>query len=68
MNEFRCRRCSRLLAMESIEDGALDIQCPRCKTMNRMRTESPDPEGRRASPKEKRRAFPYQTASSTHPR
>ncbi|WP_319543145.1 Com family DNA-binding transcriptional regulator [uncultured Pseudodesulfovibrio sp.] len=52
MQEFRCRRCNRLLAKENIK-GFLEIQCPRCKTMNRLRTESPNTEGRRASdPKE----------------
>lgn len=58
MQEFRCRRCRRLLAMEDIE-GILDIQCPRCKTMNRLRTESPHDEGRRASdPKEVKHGGP----------
>jgi len=40
MKEFRCRKCGKLLAREAIS-GALEIRCPRCKTQNRLRTESP---------------------------
>lgn len=42
MQEIRCCQCSKKLAVG--EYVRLDIKCPRCKTMNYMRTVSPEPE------------------------
>lgn len=32
MKEFRCEKCGKLLAMV---EGAAEIKCPRCKTLNK---------------------------------
>ncbi|WP_176648841.1 Com family DNA-binding transcriptional regulator [Duganella sp. SG902] len=47
MKEIRCGNCHRKLAEG--EYTRLNIKCPRCGTMNQLRTESPEPERRRAS-------------------
>lgn len=40
--EFRCGNCGKLLGVGSVRD--FTIKCPRCKTLNRLRTESPSSE------------------------
>lgn len=40
MREIRCTRCAKLLARG--EAVYLEIRCPRCKTDNTVRAESPD--------------------------
>jgi len=35
--EFRCSKCRRLLALESIFQGTVSIKCPRCGEKNVIR-------------------------------
>lgn len=34
MREFRCTKCRKLLGLEYIRTGRLQIVCPRCKEVN----------------------------------
>ncbi|QBP09867.1 Com family DNA-binding transcriptional regulator [Cupriavidus metallidurans] len=47
MREIRCGACNRKLGEGDY--SRLAIKCPRCKTMNFLRAERPEPAGRRAS-------------------
>ncbi|TAL53813.1 Com family DNA-binding transcriptional regulator [Pandoraea sp.] len=47
MKEIRCENCRRKLAMA--EYTRLSIKCPRCRALNVLRAERPEPECRRAS-------------------
>lgn len=47
MQEIRCGQCRRKLGAG--EFRAYAIKCPRCGTLNQMRTVSPEPERPRAS-------------------
>lgn len=44
-HEQRCGKCSRLLFKmdENALTGTLSIKCPRCKTINILRPQSPQP-------------------------
>jgi phage FluMu protein Com len=46
MREVRCGNCRKKLFEGSFSE--IDIKCPRCGTMHKLRTQSPEPEGRRA--------------------
>lgn len=46
MQEFRCKKCGRLLAMEDIRQGELEIKCKYCKTFNVIRIQSLDKIGK----------------------
>jgi len=50
MQEVRCGRCSRKLAVAEYRE--LQIKCPRCGALNHLRAASPEPERRGASKKE----------------
>lgn len=48
--EVRCGHCNRLLGKGEVRD--FEIKCPRCKTINHVRAQSPcsePPEGREES-------------------
>ncbi|MBF0291132.1 MAG: Com family DNA-binding transcriptional regulator [Nitrospinae bacterium] len=38
MNKTRCANCRRLLAVvkKTVASGAIEIKCPRCKTVNKV--------------------------------
>ena len=55
MQEVRCGRCSKKLAVAEYRE--LQIKCPRCGAMNHLRAASPEPERRRASKKESTHAL-----------
>jgi phage FluMu protein Com len=59
--EFRCTQCNKLLARG--EALALDIKCPRCGAVNRLRTRSPYHESQ--EPQERRRDNGKRQASAT---
>ena len=42
LEEIRCGNCNKLLAKSCCNQ--LEIKCPRCRTMNQIRTKSPKPE------------------------
>ncbi|MCX7364814.1 MAG: Com family DNA-binding transcriptional regulator [Alphaproteobacteria bacterium] len=46
MESIRCG-CGRLLLKGRVHD--IEIKCPRCRTVNRIRAPSPAPERQRAS-------------------
>ncbi|MYM32276.1 Com family DNA-binding transcriptional regulator [Duganella sp. CY15W] len=46
MKEIRCGSCHKKLGQG--EYTWLSIKCPRCGTLNHLRTESPEPERQRA--------------------
>lgn len=47
MEEIRCSNCSKKLAMANFT--RLHIKCPRCKTINYLSAQSPEPEHPRVS-------------------
>lgn len=34
MQQFRCKKCQKLLCKESVRDGEVEIKCPACNTYN----------------------------------
>lgn len=34
MNQFRCKKCGKLLCREDIKVGNVEIKCPRCGEIN----------------------------------
>lgn len=39
MNEIRCTSCNRLLAKAKYQQ--IEIKCPRCKTLNKLKANEP---------------------------
>lgn len=42
MQEFRCKKCGRLLAKEHIREGEIEIKCKYCKTFNTIKIQNVD--------------------------
>ncbi|WP_010325173.1 Com family DNA-binding transcriptional regulator [Marinobacterium stanieri] len=57
MQEIRCANCRKLLAKAQFL--ALEIKCPRCRTINTLRAESPAPERHRAPDQERQHDQTY---------